>query len=98
MPTLNRTTTTRPWMSERKAHGRRQKPNQALYNSTRWRTLARQHKAANPFCVVCDVAPVEVTDHIVPVNQCGGMWAWDNLQSLCHKCHNKKSGREAHVR
>jgi 5-methylcytosine-specific restriction endonuclease McrA len=22
--------------------------------------------------------------------------AWDNLQTMCHRCHNIKSGKEAH--
>jgi 5-methylcytosine-specific restriction endonuclease McrA len=22
--------------------------------------------------------------------------AWDNLQTMCHRCHNVKSGKEAH--
>ena len=51
------------------------------------------HKRCNPLCVVCG-APVEVTDHIVPINQGGQVYALDNLQSLCHPCHNSKSGKE----
>lgn len=42
------------------------------------------------------VTPVQVTDHIVPINEGGAMYDWDNLQSLCTQCHNSKSGKEAH--
>ena len=42
------------------------------------------------------ITPVEVTDHVNPINQGGALLDWDNLQSLCHPCHNAKSGREAH--
>lgn len=96
MPTLNHTPTRRPWMRERKPHERRTTPNRELYNGQRWRKLAKQHKMANPWCVACEKAPAEVTDHIRPVNQGGAMYDWDNLQSLCNRCHNIKSGKEAH--
>lgn len=54
----------------------------------------------NPLCVECEAqgisTPVEVTDHITPINQGGDPYAWSNLQSLCDTCHNIKSGKEAH--
>ena len=95
MPTPKRA----PWMPERKAHARRLKPNSDVYNKTQWRNLARRHKMANPICVLCEAngitSPVEVTDHISPINEGGTVYDWDNLQSLCHRCHNSKSGKEA---
>jgi len=102
MATLKGASHRRPWVGERKAHGRRKATNSTLYNGAQWRTLSRKHKALNPLCVMCEaqgrVSPVEVTDHIVPINQGGQPYAWDNLQSLCHRCHNIKSGTEAHER
>ena len=87
-------------MAKRESHKRRLKPNSELYNGTRWRVLAMRHKMANPICVQCEangmVTPVQVTDHIVPINEGGAMYDWDNLQSLCTQCHNSKSGKEAH--
>lgn len=35
-------------------------------------------------------------DHITPINEGGDRYDFNNLQGLCDKCHNKKSGREAH--
>ncbi len=99
MPKLVKSTRP-PWLPERVAHAGRKKPNTDVYNGTRWRKLAITHKRANPYCVHCMergiVTPVEVTDHTRPINQGGDMYAWDNLQSLCKRCHDVKSGQEAH--
>ena len=74
--------------------------NTAFYNSKEWRRLAKAHKRANPLCVVCEsedrLSPAQVTDHILAIADGGSRLDWDNLQSLCHRCHNAKSGREAH--
>lgn len=100
MPTLNLSTPRPSWLPKRKAQGRRVVDNSAFYNSKAWRKVATLHKQANPLCVVCEQAgrlsPATVTDHIVPINEGGSTWDWDNLQSLCNRCHAKKSGREAH--
>lgn len=49
----------------------------------------------NPLCVECE-SVAEVVDHIVSIRDGGDKLSWSNLQSMCHKCHNRKSGREAH--
>ena len=89
----------RSWKPERKAFDRA-KDNQQFYNSSRWRRVARLHKEAHPLCVKCQaegkVGAVEVTDHIVRIEDGGDPYNWENLQSLCHYHHNQKSGREAH--
>jgi len=99
MATLKSTSAVRPWVAERKAHARRTVTNKAIYKSSQWVNLARKHKMLNPLCVGCEakgfISPVEVTDHITPINQGGLPFSWDNLQSLCHRCHNAKSGAEA---
>ncbi len=55
---------------------------------------------AEPLCEECRrggvVTPATVVDHIVPINEGGAPMDMDNLQSLCAKCHNRKSGAEAH--
>ena len=55
---------------------------------------------ANPVCEECLrrglVTEATVVDHIVPINEGGAPLDMSNLQSLCAKCHNIKSGREAH--
>lgn len=47
-------------------------------------------------CVECG-DPSQVVDHIVPINQGGDPWSVDNMQAMCHACHNRKSGKEAHI-
>lgn len=99
MPTVHKTR--RPsWAPERKAQDRRKQPNAAFYKSAAWVNLALAHKRQNPLCVQCLQegirTPVEVTDHIQPINAGGDPLDWYNLQSLCHRHHNAKSGREAH--
>ncbi len=71
--------------------------NQSFYNSTRWRKIAKGHKTKHPLCEECldkgIVTAVQITDHIIPIDKGGNKFSSDNLRSLCHKCHNKKSGR-----
>jgi len=60
----------------------------------RWRRLRLMYLRANPLCADClqanrVVAAVHV-DHIVPKRD-GGLDEWDNLQSLCHSCHSRKT-------
>lgn len=93
----------RPW--EPKPQGPqtgRANPNSKFYQSTKWRKLRKSYIAANPLCVFClergEHVAANIVDHITPINQGGAPLSESNLQSLCHKCHNKKSGREAHGR
>lgn len=99
MPTLKNHAPRRPWQPERKPQAR-QSENRDVYNSARWQKLRARHKAENPLCVECErlglVEAVEVTDHIVPINEGGSAWDWKNLQSLCGRCHDKKSASEGH--
>ncbi|WP_156662752.1 HNH endonuclease signature motif containing protein [Mycobacterium sp. 1274761.0] len=39
--------------------------------------------------------PAVTVDHIVPLAEGGDEWAWENLQSLCHPCHDRKTRAEA---
>ena len=79
-----------------------------FYQSRPWRKL-RSHKARlNPLCELClkegKSVPVAEVDHIKPVNQAdpydtkngqfGHALDITNLQSLCHRCHAKKSSKE----
>ena len=102
MPSLNLSSPRPSWLPKRVAHGRRVADNQAFYNSKAWRKVATLHKQANPLCAICEakgsLSPATVTDHIIPINEGGNKWAWDNLQSLCDKCHAIKSAGEGRNR
>lgn len=93
-----------PRKKRRKYHPtqRKRKPtsDQQFYNTRRWRKTSLLHKMNNPLCEACcsvgQTAMVEVTDHIIPITQGGHHLDERNLMSLCHDCHNRKSGMEAH--
>ncbi|WP_295941636.1 HNH endonuclease signature motif containing protein [uncultured Alistipes sp.] len=55
-----------------------------------------------PLCEECQRRGIttlaQVVDHIVPINRGGAKLDMANLQSLCHPCHNRKSGLESHTR
>ena len=95
----------RPWTTERVAFGRRN-DNSKFYNSRKWRKVSKDYREANPLCECTEcnrlgrVRSADVTDH-----KRGLQFLLDNgldpydlneLQSMSHSCHNKKSGRDAH--
>jgi len=71
--------------------------NQHFYNSTRWRKISKGYKEKHPLCVECLKKGItkqsEVTDHIIPIDKGGDKFNSDNLQALCHRCHNSKTGK-----
>lgn len=89
-------------MPEHEVQGRRLHPNTKFYQSTAWRKLRAVKLEQDPLCEECLKKgvqnPAQVADHILAINQGGEMLDINNLQSLCHVCHNKKSGIEAHKR
>ena len=99
MPTIPKPTR-RGYLPPRITQGRRLHDNGEFYRSTRWRRRRLPKLDADPLCEECKrrglVTPATVVDHIVPINEGGAAMDMDNLQSLCDKCHNRKSGIEAH--
>lgn len=91
------------WVKERVPFGRR-KDNTKFYNATRWRKTSAAYRDANPTCEECKrnnrVGPAQVCDHIKGLDYLLrnnlDPYNWDELQSLCHPCHNSKSGKESH--
>lgn len=89
---------------EHKPHERRLNPNSHIYNGWKWKKTTSAFRKANPLCVECLKKGIStdatgkngVTDHITPINEGGAIYDWDNLQTLCNKCHNIKSAKEAH--
>ncbi len=101
MPTIKKTVR-RPWQPERKAQEGRIYSNTKFYTSPKWRRLRELQLQQQPICEECQrkgiITQANVADHIVPINQGGEPLDIENLQSLCHRCHNRKSGREKHSR
>lgn len=59
-----------------------------VWNRIRKRILKRDHHT----CVVCSAKATDV-DHILP-RVLGGGDSWGNLQSLCKRCHKRKSAAD----
>ena len=64
----------------------------ALYNNALWRRRRHRILANHPDCAMCGSAATDV-DHIVP-KAIGGSDEDDNLRSLCHRCHSRRTGRD----
>tara|TARA_R110002020_G_scaffold101665_2_gene239310 strand:+ start:275 stop:586 length:312 start_codon:yes stop_codon:yes gene_type:complete len=68
------------------------------YRKRRWRKLRAFWIHQEPLCLHCldegRTTAADVVDHIVPVKQNGKMYDINNLQSLCHSHHNKKTQEE----
>ena len=92
----------RSWVPERVAFGRRN-DNSKFYNARKWRKVSKAYREAHPLCEVCEaeggVGHADVCDHtkglqyLLDNNQ--DPYNWDELKSMCHKCHNKKSGKDS---
>lgn len=76
---------------------------QEFYQSNQWKILSKKHKQQRPLCIYCLdfglTTPAQVSDHIIEIRD-----DWDkrldpeNLQSLCHSCHNTKTAKERRKR
>lgn len=103
MPNLP-TSPRKSWITPNKGGhvGRKRTEHDKLYHTPAWRGLRKKYITAHPLCAHCEAAgritPATVVDHVDPVKQGGAFLSCDNLQSLCDKCHAKKSGKEANQR
>ena len=70
-----------------------------FYNNKQWRKLRKYYISKQPLCEVCKrfgkIIEAKVVDHIkrVKINPELAL-VESNLQSLCSRCHNIKSGSE----
>lgn len=72
---------------------------EAFYKSRQWLRLRKQFLNRYPFCTECkkekNLVPAQVVDHIIPLQKNYLLrWTWSNLQGLCIRHHNQKTGRE----
>lgn len=69
-----------------------------LYSSLKWKQLRQKHLREEPLCRVCGNKATEV-DHLIPhQGDINLFFNEDNLQSLCHNCHSKKTIKEMEER
>lgn len=71
----------------------RNQESKAFYNSKEWWRVRTIVLRDNQFCVNCN-RPADVVDHIKELIDGGAPLALENLQPLCHACHNKKTAEE----
>lgn len=75
-----------------------------IYKSARWLNIRKQVLLRDDYlCVQClqnNIAkPADVVDHIVELrDDISKAYDMDNLQSLCHACHNAKTLKEKYRR
>lgn len=68
--------------------------NDPFYQTADWRLkISPRQLAREPFCRQCG-QPAKHADHITPISRGGARRDADNLQSLCHPCHNQKTAIE----
>jgi 5-methylcytosine-specific restriction endonuclease McrA len=85
----------RPWLQGSQQNSKERLVRNKFYNTTRWRKLRSMFIKEHPLCVECSGIG-QVVDHIIPIRLGGEELSWENLQTMCHRCHNIKSGKEAH--
>jgi len=83
---------------------RNDKEVQVIYNTKRWKKVRELAlKRDGGLCVMClkegRIVKADVVDHIIEIKDGGDPYDLNNLQSLCNKCHAKKTfvAREGRV-
>lgn len=84
-----------PLYSHKKPRNKRHDP---FYDTARWRRVTKMQREREPTCRECRkrgiVTAATIADHIIPRLAGGDEWDWDNLQSLCDRCHQVKRAGE----
>ncbi len=69
-----------------------------FYKTYAWTKLRNQYIQQNPYCELCAKRNITVeakfVDHITARQDGGESLDWNNLQSLCRPCHQRKSNQE----
>lgn len=75
---------------------------QKFYESTAWRYLRKLKLQRNPMCETCyaegKITLAKMVDHIIEIRDGGAVLDIENLSSICHACHNKKTAKEKEKR
>jgi len=87
-------TTKRKWIKKTSRWGVDDK----RYHNKKWRNLREKVLRTNPLCVNCErrdiIKQADVVDHVKPITAGGEFYNENNLQGLCHACHNRKSAQQ----
>ena len=77
---------------------RPERPFKHLYNSRKWRRIARHQIKTNPLCAFCllenEHIPATIADHVVPHKGDEQLFWFGELQSLCAQHHDGKKQRQ----
>lgn len=78
---------------QRHYDARRDSPSKRGYD-VHWKRLRKMKLTRDPVCETVDCGrPASEVDHVLPLAK-GGENDWENLQSLCHPCHSRKTATE----
>ena len=97
MPTLPKRNN-RSWIPKPSVNIR-QVDNSSFYHSRAWRMCRKLYIKSHPLCEQCTregrTTSAQMCDHIRPITLGGLKLDTSNIQSLCNKCHAKKSALES---
>jgi len=71
----------------------RNKESSKFYHSKSWKQVRILQLMEFPICKRCP-ALATIADHKTPIDKGGPKLDRDNLQSLCHACHNIKTAED----
>ena len=85
--------------NKRYDRNQRDKKAKKFYQSSTWRKVRNRYIKNNPLCEHCKkrgrTEIADEVDHIIPIQvDWSKRLSSDNLQSLCHSCHMKKTARD----
>ena len=73
-----------------------------FYGTTEWKRTRERYINAHPLCEHCEsrglIVPGNEVDHIIEIEDGGEKFAENNLQTLCHRCHRRKTAEEKRKR
>lgn len=76
----------------------RNKSGSLIYDTRAWRRLSDKKRTVDPFCERCLLdgrhVVAKIVDHKKEIKDGGKPMEWDNLESMCHQCHNSKTQDE----
>ena len=72
---------------------RRSKVADPFYLGAPWRRFRAWWMSRHPLCARCG-RPGVLVDHVVPISAGGARLHPSNVQTLCSRCHNRKTGAE----